>query len=359
MSFEFLAGPASPRRAGRIAVCIAGVLSLAMATGASAQYFPSQAPPPPPPSGIGGFFGGLLGKPEPAPQLPSSPAPWSRPPVAGMPGSPTKPGEAGDKPRSAGSTLGGGYRTVCVRLCDGYYWPVTHNASRSRFSHDARACQASCSSEARLFIMPASGDAKDMTDLAGRSYAKLATAFRHRKGPVSDCRCRPPAWDQAELERHARYAAKAAGAGSEAQAAAEKQTERLVHISAADADRINLAGAIVDGASAKPLVVAEAVGVETVGSTAATIAAPSSPAREAAAPDTATSKPRNKPPSQAAGLTTASQPRRRPDLVYRPGEAYPAANRASYPQPAAPRGAVYGGGPYPYPMPPGYPRRAY
>ena len=39
---------------------------------------------------------------------------------------------------------GYGYRTLCVRSCDGFYFPISSVASRSRFGLDADLCRASC-----------------------------------------------------------------------------------------------------------------------------------------------------------------------------------------------------------------------
>ena len=53
----------------------------------------------------------------------------------------------------AGSDVGG-TRTLCVRLCDGYYFPIEFDASSSRFDADAAACQSMYPQEgqAELFV---------------------------------------------------------------------------------------------------------------------------------------------------------------------------------------------------------------
>lgn len=102
---------------------------------------------------------------------------------------------------------GGGYRTVCVRMCDGFFYPMSNNASRSQFTRDARSCQANCGSDARLFYGPASDPAAErLVDLTGRSYTSMANAFRYRKSLVSGCACKAAPWSEAELTRHQRYA---------------------------------------------------------------------------------------------------------------------------------------------------------
>ena len=37
---------------------------------------------------------------------------------------------------------GGAYRTLCVRACDGFYFPISYSTPRSRFEIDASVCQA-------------------------------------------------------------------------------------------------------------------------------------------------------------------------------------------------------------------------
>lgn len=108
----------------------------------------------------------------------------------------------------------GGYRTVCVRTCDGYYWPISANVSKSRFYRDSNICRSSCGSEAKLFYQSASsGDAKSLIDLQGRPYSRMQTAFVYRKSLVQGCACKEAPWSQAEMDRHFQYAV-AAGAPS-------------------------------------------------------------------------------------------------------------------------------------------------
>ena len=111
------------------------------------------------------------------------------------------------------------YRTLCVRLCDGFYFPISGAATQSSFARDADACSASCGSEARLFYHPsAGGDVETMVDLTGMAYNSLRNAFKYRKTLVQGCRCRPQPWSEGELERHRAYIegrpAATAGAGT-------------------------------------------------------------------------------------------------------------------------------------------------
>jgi hypothetical protein len=84
------------------------------------------------------------------------------------------------------------YRTLCVRLCDGFYFPISFAVPESGFDRDAEQCRASCGSAARLFYHAnPGGSVERMFDLSGRAYNALPTAFAYRKALVAGCSCRP------------------------------------------------------------------------------------------------------------------------------------------------------------------------
>lgn len=108
---------------------------------------------------------------------------------------------------------GGRYKTVCVRLCDGYYFPISSSARRRDFYHDSEMCRSSCGEEGALFHVGASApDTSEMVDQTGKPYSALPNAFKYRKTLVEGCKCKPEPWAQSEMDRHARYAADAAAA---------------------------------------------------------------------------------------------------------------------------------------------------
>ena len=103
------------------------------------------------------------------------------------------------------------YRTMCVRLCDGYYFPISYSVSRERFAKDARTCESLCSGEARLFVYRNPGEeADDMEDLEGKPYRQLHAAFLYRTEYVPSCKCRPHPWEKEAQDRHRVYALGAA-----------------------------------------------------------------------------------------------------------------------------------------------------
>jgi hypothetical protein len=105
-------------------------------------------------------------------------------------------------------TAGGGlFRTLCVRLCDGFPIPMSFSTTRSQFAKDARRCAQTCPG-GRLFVYRnPGGEMEDMVDLDGRAYRQLPTAFLHQSSYVENCTCHGNPWDQEALARHKSYAA--------------------------------------------------------------------------------------------------------------------------------------------------------
>ena len=91
-----------------------------------------------------------------------------------------------------GSGYGGGtYRTLCVRSCDGFYFPISFSTLPGKFAADAATCQQMCpGAEATLYIHRNPGEEVDtMVSLDGRPYTALPTAFRFRREYDKACTC--------------------------------------------------------------------------------------------------------------------------------------------------------------------------
>ena len=113
--------------------------------------------------------------------------------------------------RNAPSTPGGGglfstdspsgaYRTVCVRTCDGYYYPISYATTPDRFADDARTCQATCpATETVLMSHRNPGeDINQAVSASGAPYTSLANAFKYRTEVVPSCSCRKAGQSWAE-----------------------------------------------------------------------------------------------------------------------------------------------------------------
>lgn len=84
------------------------------------------------------------------------------------------------------------YRTVCVRLCDGFYFPVSYAVTSSAFDRDERTCQSSCPrADVQLFRMPVGAEIGAARDRNGSAYSSLPNAYRYRQAISTACTCRP------------------------------------------------------------------------------------------------------------------------------------------------------------------------
>ncbi|MGC1578870.1 MAG: DUF2865 domain-containing protein [Beijerinckiaceae bacterium] len=94
---------------------------------------------------------------------------------------------------------GGSGTPVCVRLCDGYFFPLASLGSRGR-ADTAGMCQAQCpGAETEAFSMGAGDDIEHAVGEGGKSYMELENALRYQKATVPDCSCRKAdqSWGQA------------------------------------------------------------------------------------------------------------------------------------------------------------------
>jgi hypothetical protein len=89
---------------------------------------------------------------------------------------------------------------LCVRTCDGYYWPISFSTSASRFADDERVCQRMCpAAEVVLYSHRNPGeDVSQAVSISGRLYTELPNAFRYRKTYDPSCSCRKPGESWAE-----------------------------------------------------------------------------------------------------------------------------------------------------------------
>jgi uncharacterized protein DUF2865 len=84
------------------------------------------------------------------------------------------------------------FRTVCVRTCDGYFFPISYSASPDRFAQDEQACQRACpSAEVQLYTYRNPGEEiAQAVSLNGHAYSELPTAFAYRKEVNKACGCK-------------------------------------------------------------------------------------------------------------------------------------------------------------------------
>ncbi len=103
------------------------------------------------------------------------------------------------------------YRTVCVRLCDGYFWPISFATTEEHFGADQARCESSCGSTAKLYVYKNPGnEPEEMRDLNDKPYTKLPTAFLFRTKYQDSCKCQAQPWELQAQDRHKLYALDAA-----------------------------------------------------------------------------------------------------------------------------------------------------
>ena len=73
-------------------------------------------------------------------------------------------------------------RTVCVRLTDGYFWPISYATLPDYVSNDSMTCQASCpTTPVRLYFYDNPGqEPEQMRNEFGEAYTALPSAFAYR-----------------------------------------------------------------------------------------------------------------------------------------------------------------------------------
>jgi hypothetical protein len=96
--------------------------------------------------------------------------------------------------------MSGTYRTVCVRTCDGYYFPISYATTPDKFADDEKTCQRLCpAAETALFTHHNPGEeVEQAVSLTGQPYSALPAAFRYRQQLDPACTCRGPGQSWAE-----------------------------------------------------------------------------------------------------------------------------------------------------------------
>ncbi|MBX9761256.1 MAG: DUF2865 domain-containing protein, partial [Beijerinckiaceae bacterium] len=86
-----------------------------------------------------------------------------------------------------------GSKAVCVRTCDGYFFPVSYNAFSQNPDRLADLCRAQCPNvETEVFTYSPSRDITEAVSINGAPYSSLTNALRYRRSFDPACTCRPP-----------------------------------------------------------------------------------------------------------------------------------------------------------------------
>jgi len=117
----------------------------------------------------------------------------------------------------------GRYRTVCVRLCDGFYYPIHYSIYGSMVASDAEQCQQNCAAPAELYVYRNPGqEIQQAISLSGSAYMDLPVALKYRTEYVKGCSCKQSEYNPTEIEaaNKKQAAAESGGKGTQAKAAA-------------------------------------------------------------------------------------------------------------------------------------------
>jgi len=102
----------------------------------------------------------------------------------------------------------GGSYLVCVRSCDGGFFPVSYVGDRDSL---AKLCQALCpQAETQLYSMPFGGTIEESVSMSGMPYGSLPNAGKFEQAADQSCSCRgkDQSWAEAlagveaRLQRH-------------------------------------------------------------------------------------------------------------------------------------------------------------
>jgi hypothetical protein len=87
---------------------------------------------------------------------------------------------------------GNTYRTLCVRTCDGFFFPISFATIPARFGEDEHTCKRLCpAAETMLFAHRNPGEEVDQAvSINGTPHTQLPSAFKYRTAFNASCSCR-------------------------------------------------------------------------------------------------------------------------------------------------------------------------
>ena len=145
------------------------------------------------------LFGGLarLGTPEQEPQM-----------NARYDDQPPTRNDQSAPPSGEGVHAHAGSYAVCVRTCDGSFFPVSYSGAGSRADSLEDVCRALCpNADMALYTFPFGGTIEEAESPTGEPYANLpnASKFERTYDPSCSCRRKGQSWAEALADAEARY----------------------------------------------------------------------------------------------------------------------------------------------------------
>jgi Protein of unknown function (DUF2865) len=148
-----------------------------------------------------GFFEELFGlaPPREAGAPPDTPPLNRTPSIRAQPEDPLNETEGAEQ----GDNHIGGALAICVRQCDGGFFPVSYSARRANLDELATLCKALCpNAEVALYTKSPWGELDSAISISGDSYGDHPNALKFQKTRVPACGCKPPdkSWAEALAE---------------------------------------------------------------------------------------------------------------------------------------------------------------
>jgi hypothetical protein len=109
------------------------------------------------------------------------------------------------------SPVGGNLRTICVRTCDGYFFPISFSTHAANFAADEEACRRQCpAADVALYAYDTFSQTADdaVSARGGQPLKALPNAFRFRTAYDPSCTCGKAAPDAAQSKASAEEALK-------------------------------------------------------------------------------------------------------------------------------------------------------
>jgi hypothetical protein len=109
---------------------------------------------------------------------------------------------------------GGRFRTMCVRTCDGAFFPISSNATPADFARDAELCRTRCpgaDTELYYHVLATEESDRMISASTGIPYSELPTAFAYRTRDVrtpGTCGCQIPRLANGKADRQGASGAK-------------------------------------------------------------------------------------------------------------------------------------------------------
>jgi Protein of unknown function (DUF2865) len=116
--------------------------------------------------------------------------------------------QSGQPEENGGVHAHSGSYAVCVRTCDGSFFPVSYSGAGSRADSLEDVCRALCpNADMALYSFPFGGTIDEAASPSGEPYANLPNAGKFHKtfDPSCSCRRKGESWAEALADAEARY----------------------------------------------------------------------------------------------------------------------------------------------------------